>query len=198
MAINTRHNFIFSEPIVLIPHITLQQGFKCEICETIYKTKRGLTYYQRIVQKYNVHRKELYTLPSQAIKQFKADLVHIIGSKLKEHYSWSGKQTITFPCLESLFFGVFKGHIHNHAYSQLASLFKNQNWERKFFSNDQHTFILLFNTQAQKANYKKKSGLPRLMVEWKTKSKRDAKEDPELEAIRQTRIRELQAAAVRT
>ncbi|RIB00469.1 hypothetical protein C2G38_2129868 [Gigaspora rosea] len=190
MAINTRHNFISSEPIVLIPHIALQQGFKCEICEMIYKTKRGLTCHQRIVQKYNIRRKGLYTLPLQAVKQFKADLVHIIGSKLKEHYSWSGKQTITFPCLESLFFGAFKGHIHyynrrNHsykcffhgpdAYSQLASLFKNQNWGRKFFSNDQQTFILLFNAQVQKANYKKKSELPRLMVEWKTKSKRDAK-----------------------
>ncbi|CAG8838281.1 14474_t:CDS:2, partial [Gigaspora margarita] len=184
--------------------------FKCEICETIYKTQRGLMCYQRIVQKYNIRHKGLYMLPSQAIKQFKADLVYIIGSK--EHYSWLGKQTITFSCLESLFFGVFKGHIHyfnhrNHsykcffhrpdAYSQLASLFKNQNWRRKFFSNDQQTFILLFNTQAQKANYKKKSGLPRLMVEWKTKSKRDTK-DPELEAICQARIRELQAAAVRT
>ena len=130
------HNFISSKPIVLIPHITLQQGFKCEICEMIYKTKRGLTCHQRIVQKYNIRRKGLYTLPLQAVKQFKADLVHIIGSKLKEHYSWSGKQTITFPRLESLFFGAFKGHIHyyncrNHsykcffhgpdAYSQLAS-----------------------------------------------------------------------------
>ncbi|CAG8805339.1 32812_t:CDS:1, partial [Racocetra persica] len=86
MAINMRHNFISSEPIVLIPHITLQQGFKCEICEMIYKTKRGLTYHQRIVQKYNIYRKRLYTLPLQAGKQFKADLVHIIGSKLKEHY----------------------------------------------------------------------------------------------------------------
>ncbi|RIB03462.1 hypothetical protein C2G38_2122956 [Gigaspora rosea] len=162
MAINMRHNFISSEPIVLIPHITLQQGFKCEICEMIYKTKRGLMCHQRIVQKYNIRRKGLYTLPSQA---FKADLVHIIGSKLKEHYSWSGKQTITFPCLESLFFGVFKGHIHyfnrrNYsykcffhgldAYSQLASLFKNQNWGRKFFSNDQQTFILLFNAQSKR------------------------------------------------
>ncbi|RIB21312.1 hypothetical protein C2G38_2176923 [Gigaspora rosea] len=52
---------------------------------------------------------------------------------------------------------------------------KSENWERKFFSNDQQTFILLFNAQVPKANYKKKSELPRLMVEWKTKSKRDAK-----------------------
>ncbi|CAG8819036.1 20103_t:CDS:2, partial [Gigaspora margarita] len=143
MAINTHHNFISSEPIVLIPYITLQQGFKYEICEMVYKTKE-----------YNIRRKGLYTLPLQAVKQFKADLVHIIESKLKEHYSWSGKQTITFPWLESLFFD---------AYSQLASLFKNQNWGCKFFNNDQQTFILLFNAQVQKADYKKKSELPRLM-----------------------------------
>ncbi|RIB30281.1 hypothetical protein C2G38_2054180 [Gigaspora rosea] len=147
MAINTHYNFISSEPIVFIPHITLQQGFKREI---IYKTKRGLMYHQRIVQKYNICHKGLYMLPLQAVKQFKA---HIIESKLKENYSWSGKQTITFSCLESLFFGAFKGHIHyynhrNHSYK--SSLFKNQNWGCKFFSNDQQTFILLFNAQSKK------------------------------------------------
>ena len=63
MAINTRHNFISSEPIVLILHITLQQGFKCEICEMIYKTKRGLMCHQKIGQKYNIRHKELYMLP---------------------------------------------------------------------------------------------------------------------------------------
>ncbi|CAG8555593.1 349_t:CDS:10 [Diversispora eburnea] len=37
-------------------------------------------------------------------------------SKLKEHFSQSDKQTISFPCLESLFFEVFKGHIHHYNY----------------------------------------------------------------------------------
>ncbi|CAG8775063.1 15990_t:CDS:1, partial [Racocetra persica] len=43
-----------------------------------------------------------------AITQFKADLIHIIRSKLKDHFKQLGKQTISFPCLESLFFSVFE------------------------------------------------------------------------------------------
>ncbi|PKK63162.1 hypothetical protein RhiirC2_789304 [Rhizophagus irregularis] len=157
----------------------LQQYFECEICKVLYKTKR-------------------------AIDQFKADLVHIIGSKLKEHFKQSGKQSLSFPCLESLFFGVFEGYIHyfNYksgsykcffqgpdTYTQLATLLNNQNWGRKYFDNNQQTFVLLFNGQAEeKVNCnlfeeqilkyrKKRSNLPKLTVEWKTKSKRDAKDN---------------------
>ncbi|PKC54786.1 hypothetical protein RhiirA1_494463 [Rhizophagus irregularis] len=182
----------------------LQQYFECEICKVLYKTKRGLTRHQNIVQKYNIRREGLYILPSEAIDQFKADLVHIIGSKLKEHFKQSGKQSLFFPCLESLFFGVFEGDIHyfNYksgsykcffqgpdAYTQLATLLNNQNWGRKYFDNNQQTFVLLFNGQAEeKVNCnlfeeqilkyrKKRSNLPKLTVEWKTKSKRDAKDN---------------------
>lgn len=179
---------------------TLQQCFECKVCRVSYKTKRGLSRHQNIVQKYNIRREGLYTLPSEAINQFKADLVHVIGSKLKEHFKHSGKQTFSFPCLESLFFGVFEGHIHyfnykngsykcffqgQDAYEQLASLLNNQNWGRKFFDNNQQTFVLLFDAQAEaKTNhdlfgqflkYRKKSSLPKLTVEWKIKSKTDVK-----------------------
>ncbi|PKK74701.1 hypothetical protein RhiirC2_774469 [Rhizophagus irregularis] len=41
----------------------------------------------------------------KAINEFKAQLVHIIQGKLKDHFSQSGRQTISLPCLESLFFG---------------------------------------------------------------------------------------------
>ncbi|CAG8815080.1 22559_t:CDS:2, partial [Cetraspora pellucida] len=62
------------------------------------------------------------------------------------------------------------------AYMQLASIFDNQNLGCKFFDNDQQTFILLFDAQAEKrSNHKKKSRFPELTVEWKTKHKKDAK-----------------------
>lgn len=184
-------------PLPLTPISISQQCFECKVCRVSYKTKRGLTRHQNIVQKYNIRREGLYTLPSEAINQFKADLVHVIGSKLKEHFKQSGKQTFSFPCLESLFFGVFEGYIHyfnykngsykcffqgQDAYEQLANLLNNQNWGRKFFDNNQQTFVLLFDGQAEaKANYDlfgkhiKKSNLPKLTVEWKIKSKADAK-----------------------
>ncbi|CAG8821881.1 42138_t:CDS:2, partial [Gigaspora margarita] len=144
---------------------TVQQHFECKICSTSYKTKKGLTCYQNTVQKYNIRREELYTLPLEAITQFKADLIHIIRNKLKAHFKQLGKQTISFPCLESLFFGVFEDHIHYFnsrngsykcffqgpdAYAQLTGIFNNSNWGRKFFDNDQQTFVLLFDAQAEK------------------------------------------------
>src|SRR3954465_14275564 len=113
------HNYLDDSaisPLPFMPINTLQQCFECKICKVSYKTKRGLTRHQNIVQKYNIRREGLYALPLEAINQFKADLIHIIGSKLKEHFKQSGKQTLSFPCLESLFFGVFKGYIHYFKY----------------------------------------------------------------------------------
>ncbi|CAG8793331.1 31552_t:CDS:1, partial [Racocetra persica] len=100
-----------------------------------------------------------------AITQFKADLIHIIGSKLKDYFKQLSKQTISFPYLESLFFSVFEGYIHYFnsrkrsykcffqepdVYVQLTSIFNNPNWGCKFFDNDQQTFVLLFDAQAKK------------------------------------------------
>ncbi|RIB17715.1 hypothetical protein C2G38_2186580 [Gigaspora rosea] len=141
---------------------TVQQHYECKICSTSYKTKKGLTRHQNTVQKYNIRREGLYTLPLEAITQFKADLIHIIGNKLKAHFKQSGKQSISFPCLE-----------RPDAYAQLTGIFNNSNWGRKFFDNDQQTFVLLFDAQAEKEancnlfNKRYKNRLLRLTVEWK-------------------------------
>ncbi|CAG8677758.1 15169_t:CDS:2 [Gigaspora margarita] len=73
-------------PIVFILYMAIQQSLECKTC--------------------------LYVLLLEAINQFKADFIYIIESKLKEHFKQSEKQTISFSCLESLFFGVFEGYIH--------------------------------------------------------------------------------------
>ena len=191
----------------LSPLSTLQY-YECTICKASYKTKAGLTRHKTIVQKYNVRREGLYTLPLEAITDFKAYLVHTIQNKLKGHFSGSGRQNISFPCLESLFFGVFEDHIHYYnyrsgsykcffqgpnAYSQVSNLFSNPNWGRKFFENNQQTFVVLFNARAEveanqenvfdqngkqiPKNQLKKSKLPKLTVEWKYKKGKDAKDN---------------------
>ncbi|RIB07707.1 hypothetical protein C2G38_2213621 [Gigaspora rosea] len=175
---------------------TLQQCFMCEVCRKMFRTERGLNRHKKVVQKYNIRRDGLYTLPLEAIKQFKTYLIYIIRSKLKEHFKQSGKQTLSFPCLESLFFGVFEGYIHYFnckncsykcffqgpdAYSQLANILNNQDWGRKFFDDDHQTFALLFDAQAEKREqYKKKPRLPKLTIEWKLKSQKDAKNNQAL------------------
>ncbi len=180
---------------------------ECTVCKASYKSKSGLTRHKTIVQKYNMRREGLYMLPMEAINEFKAQLVHVIQGKLKDHFSQSGKQTISLPCLESLFFGVFGGYIHYYnyqtgsykcffqgpdAYTQIANLFDNPNWGRKFFDNNQQTFVLLFDARAEAdanqeslfdqhgnripKNRLKRFNLPKLTVEWKyKKSKKDAK-----------------------
>src|SRR5436305_6830335 len=92
------------------------QHYECTVCKVSYKSKSGLTHHNNIIQKYNMRREGLYTLPSEAITEFKGQLVHVIQSKLKDYFSWSGKQTVSFPCLESFFFGVFEGYIHYYNY----------------------------------------------------------------------------------
>jgi len=180
--------------------------YECKICKASYKSKTGLSRHETNVQKYNTRREGLCTLPPEAINEFKAQLVHIIQGKLKGHFSQSGKQTISFPCLESLFFGLFEGHIHHYnyqtgsykcffqgpdAYTQIANLFDDSNWGRKFFDNNQQTFVVLFDAQAEAdankenifdgtskipKNRLKKFNLPKLTIEWKyKKGKEDAK-----------------------
>ena len=182
-------------------------SYECKICKASYKSKSGLTRHETIVRKYNARREGLYILPLEAINEFKTQLVHVIQGKLKGHFSQSGKQTISLPCLESLFFGVFEGYIHHYnyqtgsykcffqgpdAYTQIANLFDNPNWGRKFFDNNQQTFVVLFDAQAEAdanqeslhdqygsripKNRLKKFNLPKLTIEWKYKrGKEDAK-----------------------
>lgn len=183
--------------------------YECKTCKASYKSKSGLTRHNTIVQRYNTRREGLYILPSEAISEFKAQLVHVIQGKLKGHFSQSGKQTISLPCLESLFFGVFEGYIHHYnyqtgsykcffqgpdAYTQIADLFDNPNWGRKFFDNNQQTFVVLFDARAEAdagqenifdqhgnripKNRLKKFNLPKLTIEWKYKKGReDAKKN---------------------
>ncbi|CAB5377127.1 unnamed protein product [Rhizophagus irregularis] len=58
---------------------TLQH--ECKICKTSFKSQSGLTRHNTIVQKYNTRREGLYELPLEAIKEFKAQLVHIIQAE---------------------------------------------------------------------------------------------------------------------
>ncbi|POG80665.1 uncharacterized protein OCT59_016370 [Rhizophagus irregularis] len=155
---------------------------ECTVCKASYRSKSVLTRHKTIVQKYNTQREGLYTLPLEAINEFKAQLIHVIQGKLKDHFSKSGRQTISLPCLESLFFGVFEGYIHYYNYQT----------GRKFFNNNQQTFVVLFDAQAEAdanqeslsdqhgnrvpKNRLKRFNLLKLTVEWKyKKSKEDAK-----------------------
>jgi hypothetical protein len=59
---------------------------ECTVYKASYRSKSGLTRHKTIVQKYNTRREGLYTLPLEAINEFKAQLVHVIQGKLKDHF----------------------------------------------------------------------------------------------------------------
>ncbi|CAB4415540.1 unnamed protein product [Rhizophagus irregularis] len=61
-----------------LPTTASTSQHKCKICKTSFKSTSGLTRHNTIVQKYNTRREGLYKLPLEAIKEFKAQLVHII------------------------------------------------------------------------------------------------------------------------
>ncbi|GBC48102.2 uncharacterized protein OCT59_000571 [Rhizophagus irregularis] len=157
---------------------TLQH--ECNICKTSFKSQSGLTRHNTIVQKYNTRREGLYELPLEAIKEFKAQLVHIIQGYI-HYYS---VRTGSYKC-------YFQGP---DAYTQIANLFDNPNWGRKFFDNNQQTFVVLFDALAESdanqeslfnqvgnwipKNRLKRFNLPKLTVEWKyKKSREDAKKN---------------------
>ncbi|GES86271.1 hypothetical protein GLOIN_2v1719991 [Rhizophagus clarus] len=106
---------------------------------------------------------------------------------------------------QKFIFWSFEGYIHHYnyrsgsykcffqgsdAYTKISNLFGNPNWGCKFFENDQQTFIVLFDAQAEieanqedvyqngkriPKNQLKKFNLLKLTIEWKCKKSEDAK-----------------------
>ncbi|RIA87307.1 hypothetical protein C1645_827977 [Glomus cerebriforme] len=156
-------NSILTPPPSPTTASTLQH--ECKICKTSFKSTSGLTCHNTIVQKYNTRCEGLYKLPLEAIKEFKIQLVHIIQvfEGYIHYYSiWNG----SYKC-------YFQGP---DAYTQIANLFDNPNWELESDANQES----LFNQDGNQIskNRLKRFNLPKLTVEWKyKKSRKDAKKN---------------------
>ncbi|CAG8569346.1 6903_t:CDS:1, partial [Cetraspora pellucida] len=122
-----------------------------------FKSLQGLKLHQTIVYKYNKRCKDLDKIPLQTITEFKATLVALIHQKLSLNFKSIGKQTLIVPCSKSLFYSIFIGHIHyyskriskykcifhgNIAYQELAKIFNNPNWGKKFYNQNQQTYVV--------------------------------------------------------
>ncbi|PKB95381.1 hypothetical protein RhiirA5_507310 [Rhizophagus irregularis] len=151
---------------------------ECTVCKASYRSKSGLTRHKTIVQKYNTRHEGLYTLPLEAINEFKAQLVHVIQGKLKDHFSKSGRQTISLPCLKSLFFGVFEGYIHYYNYrtGSYKCFFQGPDMYTQAEADANQESLSDQHGNRVPKNRLKRFNLPKLTVEWKyKKSKEDAK-----------------------
>ncbi|CAG8554699.1 41267_t:CDS:1 [Gigaspora margarita] len=131
--------------------------YTCLICGKSFKSLQGLNLYQTIVCKYNKKRSDLDKLPFHTVAEFKVTLIGLIHQKLSLNFKSMGKQTLIVPCLESLFYLIFSGHIHYYSkrtskykcifhgdtvYQRLAKIFNNPNWGRKFYNQNQQTYIV--------------------------------------------------------
>ncbi|CAG8852767.1 3205_t:CDS:1, partial [Gigaspora margarita] len=115
----------------------------------------GLARYNSIIKKYN-QSSRIVRIPNKVLKKFKQTMVFLIYQKLSNNFKYMGHQSFYASCSKSLFFGVFQGHIHyskanvykcifreQNAYQTLAQVFDSNEWDRKFYKQNQQTYIVI-------------------------------------------------------
>ncbi|CAG8689035.1 19368_t:CDS:1 [Gigaspora margarita] len=83
-------------------------------------------------------------------------MVFLIYQKLFNNFKHMGHQSFHAPCSESLFFEVFQDHIYyfktniykcifrgQNAYQTLAQVFDSNEWDQKFYKQNQQTYIVI-------------------------------------------------------
>ncbi|CAG8505577.1 16258_t:CDS:2 [Cetraspora pellucida] len=91
----------------------------------------GLARHNTIIKKYNQSSK-IVRIPKKVLKEFKQTLVFLIHQKLSNNFNHMGHQSFHVLCSKSLFFEIFRGHIH---YSKANG--------RKFYKQNQQTYIVI-------------------------------------------------------
>ncbi|CAG8832312.1 45604_t:CDS:2, partial [Gigaspora margarita] len=142
-----------------------------------FKSKRGLSYHNTMVKKFNIRQPNIDKLPKGIITEFKNIIISFIHHNLLLNFKSMGKQTLSIPCPESLFYAIFSGHIHHYskhtgaykckfcgtsAYQTLAKILKSEKWGHDLDP------LLLLNTSLP-SNKSRKSQIlhGEVLVEWK-------------------------------
>lgn len=195
---------------VFIPFTTpCISEFSCSVCQKSFKKSSGLSRHLAIVNKYNIPRNDLDSLPETNNKKFKNILVYLIHRKLPNGFKKGGRQLVSLTCTEHQFFDVFKGHIHYRSnknvykcvfrgtsgYQALSEILNNPLWGRKFYNEEQQTYVVLFDDPPQHLKNnplaiaaraaesittkkrKSKYNPGEVTIEWKIKGEKDAKEN---------------------
>lgn len=185
--------------------------FLCSICQKSFKNQRGLSQHLAIVKKHNTPHDDLDSLSEKNNKKFKNILVYLIHRKLPNGFKRGGRQSVSLACTEHQFFDIFKGHIHYrrlrsnknvykcvfrgvNGYKALGEILDNQLWGRKFYEDEQQTYVVLFDDPPQHLKNnplaiaahcesittkrrKCKYNPGEVTIEWKNKIEKDAKEN---------------------
>jgi hypothetical protein len=184
--------------------------FCCSTCQKQFKKQSGLIRHLAIVKNYNIPHNNLNNLSETNNKRFKNILVYLIHRKLPNGFKRGGRQLVSLACTEHQFFDIFKGHIHHRnnrnvykcifrgstGYQILGEILNNQLWGRKFYDEEQQTYVVLFNDPPQHLKNnplaiaihrategittkrrKSKYNPGEVVIEWKIKGEKDAKEN---------------------
>jgi hypothetical protein len=198
-----------STDIDSVPYVYISE-FSCSTCKKRFKKQSGLLSHLTIVKKYNIPRKDLNSLSKTNNKKFKSILVYLIHRKLLNGFRRGGRQLISLACTENQFFDIFKGHIHHRSsrnvyrcifrgivgYQILGDILNNPLWGRKYYEEDQQTYVALFDDPPQHLKNnplavathratesitikrrKSKYNPGEVNIEWKIKAEKDAKEN---------------------
>src|SRR2546423_11641273 len=137
--------------------------FFCSICKKNFRKQIGLSRHLAIVKKYNISRDGLDSLTETNNKKFKNILVYLIHRKLPKGFKKGGRQLVSLACTEHQFVDIFKGYIHYRSnknvykcvfrgvngYKALSKILDNQLWGRKFYNEEQQTYVILFDNPPQ-------------------------------------------------
>ena len=115
----------------------------CIICNKSYKTKNGLVQHEK--KKHS----EYHGYPKK---------------KLTLHHKTLGKKTLTIPCSEGMFLGVFKNDFERYSPARrlylslfigeegnekLGNLFGDKDWSIRYFDNNQFVYIDIINFEVK-------------------------------------------------
>ena len=189
---------------LITPFATPISEFSCSVCRKCYKNQNGLSRHQSIVKKYNISRINLDGLSKTNNEQFKSILVYLIHRKLPNGFKKGGHQLVSLACTEHQFFDIFKGYIHHRSnrnvykcafrgvsgYQTLSEILNNPLWGRRFYDEEQQTYVVLFDdlpqhiknnplaiAAAATKKRKPKCNPGEVIIEWRIKSEKDAKEN---------------------
>jgi hypothetical protein len=198
-----------SLPSLTTPPTVSTSEFSCSVCQKGFRKQRGLSQHLTIVKNYNKPRNDLDNLSEVNNNKFKNILVYLIHRRLPNGFKRGGRQLVSLACTEHQFFNIFKEYIHHRSnrnvykcvfrgsagYHIFSEIFNNPLWGRKFYDEEQQTYVVLFNDPPQHlknnplaiatrcANEdttkrrKSKYNPSEVVIEWKIKGEKDAKEN---------------------
>ncbi|CAG8772483.1 16521_t:CDS:1, partial [Racocetra persica] len=131
---------------------------KYSLCQKEFKTNRGLSRHNNTIHKLNEPSKEQEKIPDLIVTKIKNDIVYFIHRRFGKNSKNTRLQAVSLTCLESIFQVIFKGYIHCYnkrtevskyifhgstGYQELSKILNNANWETKYHSQNQKTYVQL-------------------------------------------------------